>query len=300
MPERLRLAIAGVGIELTSEGARLAEEPARQFYEPFLTNGRVDLALQIHSGPLPSVVAEELLFDGPENRWRLSLADGKYLFEIFDTLPPHSKVEVALVEPDLRAGAVYLQPQGSSHRPTWSLVRLMCPLGQLLVIQQLAKRRQGVMVHALGIEDRGQGLLFVGRSGSGKSTLAKLYKAHSGARILSDERMIVRRGEDGFLITGTPWSGEAFEASAELVRLRQIFFLEHAPTNLVIPDRLTNLLGLFFQQLFLPRWHRESVVFALEFAEALLRSVPAARLGFVNTPEVVAFLQREGFDAGEH
>ncbi len=300
MAERLQLVIAGLGIELAWEGARLADEPARQLYEPFLTSGRVDLALRIHCGSLPSVAAEEVLFDGPEGGWRLSRANDHYLFEIFDTVPPHPKVEVALVEGDLRAGEVYLQPQGFSHRPTWSLVRLMRPLGELLLIQHLAQRGQGVMVHGCGIEDRGQGLLFVGRSGSGKTTLANLYRAHSGARVLGDERVIVRRGEDGFLIAGTPWPGSFFETSAEPVCLRRIFFLEHAQRNLVIPDGLTNLLGLLFQQLFLPRWHRESLGFALEFAEALLTSIPTARLGFVNTPEVVAFLRREVLDAGQH
>jgi len=290
---RLQLAIGGIGIELTSEGAGLADEPALQLYQSFLANGPVDLALRIHCDPLPPVVAEEVLFHRPENLWRLCRADGRYLFEIFDPRPPHPSMQMALVDRDLRAGAVYLKPHSSSQPPTWSLPRLMCPLGQILVIHHLAQRRQGLMVHALGIDDRGQGLLFVGKSGAGKSTLANLYKAHSDATVLSDERVIVGRGKEGFFIAGTPWPGSAFEISAKLVPLCRIFFLEHASNNVLVSDRLTNLLGLFFQQLFLPSWYKESVSFALEFAEELLASTRASRLGFVNTPEAVAFLQRE-------
>ncbi len=296
--ERLQLAIAGIGIELTSEGAQLAEEPVRQLYEPFLRSGPVDLALRIHCGPLPSVMAEEVLFDGPENRWRLSRANGRYLFEIFGTKPPHPKAQVALVECNLRTGEVYLEPQGPSRAPMWSLVRLMRPLGELLLIHRLAQYRQGVMIHALGIEDRGQGLLFIGRSGAGKTTLANLYKEHGGVKILGDERVIVRRGDEGFVIAGTPWPGSFFEVSADVVPLRRTFFIEHAPANVIIPDGVTTLLRLLFPQLFLPFWHGDSLAFALEFTEALLRSVPAARLGFVNTPEVVAFLSKEVFDVG--
>lgn len=298
MAERLQLAIAGVGIELMWEGTWLADEPAMVFYEPFRTSGPVDLRLRVHQGSLPSVVAEEVLFDGLQNHWRLSRANGHYLFEIFDTNPPHPRVEVARMEPDLRAGEVYLVPQGSS-RP-WSLVRLMRPLGELLLIQYLAQARQGLLVHGLGIEEEGQGLLFVGRSGSGKSTLANLYKEHAGVRILGDERVIVKRQAGEFLIMGTPWPGGAFQVSAEPVPLRRIFFLEHAPSNLVIPDSLTNLFGLLFQQLFLPFWHRDALAFALEFAEELFNRIPAARLGFKNTPEVIAFLRKESLDVARH
>lgn len=300
MPERLQLALGGMGIELTWEGAHLADEPTKKlYYELFRATGPVDLALRVHCGPLPTVEAEELLFDGLENRWRLSWANGRYLFEVFDTYPPHPNVGVALVEPSLRAGEVYLTPNKEpAHRPTWSLSKLMRPLGELLTIQHLAQRRQGVMVHGLGIEDRGQGLLFVGASGAGKSTLANLYSDHSSARVLGDEHLIVKREGGGFVIAGTPWPGGAFQVSAEPVPLRRVFFLEHAPRNVLIPDGLTNLFGLLFQQLFLSFWHRESLDFALQFANELLTCVPATRLGFVNTPEVVAFLRKEVFDVG--
>lgn len=67
-------------------------------------------------------------------------------------------------------------------------------------------------VHACAVR-RPEGCdLFFGPSGSGKSTLAGLA-AQSGAVVLADELVIVRRRDDAFTIHGTPfWGGRNTEA----------------------------------------------------------------------------------------
>jgi hypothetical protein len=81
--------------------------------------------------------------------------------------------------------------------------------------------------------------------------------------------------------------------SSETVPLRKVFFLEHGTANTLISDRLINLQGLFFQQLFLPFWNRDALAFALQFGEELLSTVPAARLAFVNDTRVIEFLRSQ-------
>jgi hypothetical protein len=67
-------------------------------------------------------------------------------------------------------------------------------------------------VHACAVVGRPEGGdLFFGPSGSGKSTLAGLA-AQTGAAVLADELVIVRRRDDAFTIHGTPfWSGRNAE-----------------------------------------------------------------------------------------
>jgi len=67
-------------------------------------------------------------------------------------------------------------------------------------------------VHACAVGRPEGGDLFFGPSGSGKSTLAELA-AKTGAAVLADELVIVRRRGDTFSIHGTPfWGGRNTEA----------------------------------------------------------------------------------------
>src|SRR5712692_1828976 len=296
--DQLQLAIAVIGFELTWAGARLldaAEDPVRQRYERFVLNGPhrlratpVTVRLHVHCGELPHLKPDALFFDAVPNHWRLFRANGHDVFEVFDTLPPHPTVQLAVMRPDFRTGEIYRRLEPSSPTRSWSLTRLIRPFGELLLITLLAQGR-GVLLHALGVADQGEGLLFIGRSGAGKSTLANLYKPHQGVAILGDERVVVTKEDGQFWLSGTPWPGDEVDVSADTVPLRKVFFLEHGAQNVLISDRFLNLYGLFFQQLFLPFWNREALAFALQFGEELLTSIPAFRLAFVNDARVIEF-----------
>ncbi len=299
--DRLQVTIAGIVMDLTWEGARMLEEPSLMFYQGFLSNGQYtdpEVRLHLHCGTLPDVKPETMIFDAVANNlWRLFLAngrsDGRFVYEFFNTMAPHPPVQLAFLTPDFRSGEIYRRLDETYPRHAWSLLRLMRPFGELLLVNLLAQGR-GVMVHGLGICDRGEGWLFVGRSGAGKSTLANLYKPHQGVTILGDERLVVTQDGGRFWISGTPWPGEGTSVSAATVPLRRIFFLEHGKTNALISDTPVNLFGLFFQQLFLPFWNGEALAFALGFGEELLRTVPASRLAFVNNQTVIDFLREQG------
>ncbi len=290
----LRLTIANIGFEVSWKGSKLAKEPAEKFYQGFLSNGQrgasVTSRVQVHCGDLPEVKPDPLIFDALENHWRLFRLDGRHLFEIFDTKPPHPKVLLASVSPDFTSGDVYCRPWKRSARPSWLLTRLMRPFGELVLINLLSQGR-GVLLHALGVSDHGEGLLFIGPSGAGKSTLANLYEPYQGVTILGDEHVVVTKVGEQFWLSGTPWPGTAFTVSADTVPLRKVFFLEHGTRNMLLSDQLTTLCGLFFQQLFLPFWNGEALKFGLKFGEDLLSSLPAHRLAFVNDARVIEFLR---------
>ena len=299
VPECLQLTIAGIRFDLSWEGARLEDEPSLTFYLGFLSNGdrgsraaQIEVRLRVHCGELPEVKPEALIFDARSNLWRLFRLNGQYVMEFFDTKPPHPRIQLAVMTPDFSQGEVFRRPDKTVPEPSWSLTYLMRPFGELVLINLLSQGR-GVLLHALGVSDRGEGLLFVGRSGSGKTTLADLYKPHQDVTILGDERVVVTKADGQFWLSGTPWPGEGFTVSADTVPLRKVFFLEHATQNVLLSDRLINLHGLFFQQLFLPVWNGKALAFALEFGEELLSRLPVHRLAFVNDSRVIEFLRNQ-------
>jgi len=284
--DSLALKIGPTGLSLHWSGSRVTGWP-HPFYEDFVTDGPCKMTLQVHCGPLPAYRTEELLFEARDNRWNLYRSDGQFLLEMFDTRTGET-TRVALLNQELTSGEVYLRPESKSP-PTWSLPLLLHHLGELLVVNLLSRDR-GFLVHAAGVNDGGRGVLFVGRSGSGKTTLANLYRGRAGVVVLSDERVIISKSGEEYLISGTPWPGGAMVVSAESVPLRRIFFIEHAPTNVVFPEKPATLAGLLFQQTFLPFWDRHGLTSALSLADELLRTVPAHRLGFVNDAQVIDFV----------
>jgi hypothetical protein len=154
----------------------------------------------------------------------------------------------------------------------------------------LLSRGRGVMLHACGVNDSGNGYLFVGRSGQGKSTMAKLW---SGNRVcvLSDDRIIVRKIKQRFWIYGTPWHGESKICSPEKVPLKKIFFLRHAKVNRVKEvdpfDAVSRLICCSFPTF----WDKQGMEFTLKFFSDLVKNIPIYELEFLPDKSALDFIK---------
>ena len=148
------------------------------------------------------------------------------------------------------------------------------------------------MVHGLGIDDGGQGRVFVGPSGSGKSTLARFWGRRKGVRILSDEHLIIRRLGKTFYAYGTPWPGMAARVSPGPVPIQQILFIEHHPEHRLWSETGGNLASRLFSQLFLPRWNDRIIDSGVTVCQQLLQKVQCQRLGFAKHPSVIDFVRQ--------
>lgn len=161
------------------------------------------------------------------------------------------------------------------------------PTDELVIMHRLA-RGEGIELHALGLADQdGNGYLFLGHSGAGKSTTARLWMSQPGVRVLSDDRVIVRKHGKKFWIYGTPWHGDAGVASPDSVVLSAIFLLEHAPSNQLLPLQAANAAAELFARAFVPHYLKQSLQFALSFLDEVARSVPCSIFRFVPTEAAV-------------
>lgn len=296
MAEILQFKIGGVGIAIKYEGARVINWP-HPFYEKFLSNNtRPQITLNVHCTALPKH-SSQLIFDSKkEGYWKLYRNGPKYVIETFDTLT-RMKNKVCFLEPDFSYGEVYIDPQSDqmhypkkirSRRPSWSLPFLLQPLGQLLLVNFLAKG-EGVMAHGLGINDRGRGIAFVGESGAGKSTMANLWGDQIRANILCDEHIIIKKEKGVFRLYGTPWPGMNMDVSSQSVPLKKLFFIEHFSENKILGRAAANSL---IPLLFLPFWDKERLNSALEFCEGLFKTIKCKKLGFVKDKSVVEFVRK--------
>ena len=165
------------------------------------------------------------------------------------------------------------------------------PLDELVMMHRLALG-QGIEVHALGLVDEDErGYLFLGHSGAGKSTTARLWKEQTGIRLLSDDRIILRKDGDRILMFGTPWHGDAGVASAGSAPLSAVFLLEQSPTDELIPLPQTKAAAELFARAFVPQYLKGAIHFGLDFVDCVTRSVPCAVFRFAPTPSAVEVIR---------
>src|SRR5260221_10427022 len=102
------------------------------------------------------------------------------------------------------------------------------PFDEVNFLARLARARGG-LVQSFGLSVGGRGVLFLRTSGAGKSTTARPRKARGGVTILSDDRIAIRKEQEGYRINGTPWHAEGgFEAPTP-VPLHSILLCHRAP-----------------------------------------------------------------------
>lgn len=177
------------------------------------------------------------------------------------------------------------------------------PLDQLVLMYALASRG-AVIVHGAGLVLEDGTALAVGRSGAGKSTLSRFWQQRQGTEsVLSDDRVIVRRGapgRPGCLAHGSPWPGDLGAAQCHAVPLKALLLLVQAPAN-----RLTRLapreaLERLLPMVSIPWFDREIMPLALAVADQCLSEIPAYEFQCVrdlSAADAVADLLK-GRDAG--
>jgi hypothetical protein len=161
------------------------------------------------------------------------------------------------------------------------------PLDELIMMHRLALG-EGVEVHALGLADQdGSGYLFLGHSGAGKSTTARLWMQQTGVKLLSDDRIVIRKQDGKFWMYGTPWHGDAGVASPDRAPLTAVFLLEQWSTNELAPIPTSRAAAELFARSFLPHYLEKGIHFTLDFLDQITRSVPCSILRFTPTPGAV-------------
>ncbi|MCK5313293.1 MAG: hypothetical protein KAJ62_14350, partial [Desulfobacteraceae bacterium] len=133
--------------------------------------------------------------------------------------------------------------------------------------------------HSDGMIIDGNGYLFVGHSGAGKSTIATMLQ--DKGEILCDDRMILRKGDDGFKIHGNWSHGTLPIVSASSAHLKAIFFLNQSEKNIIQPvdktmGKVKTLISCMVKPLNSDKWWNSN----LNLIEDIAKSIPCYNLFF--------------------
>ncbi len=232
----------------------------------------------------------ELVFDS-RGLWKLFRHADGYCFRFSSAALGTTPYKQALVSHDFRCGRIELSRE--YFRAGQPLNPLEYPLDELLWMHRLSMGH-GVEVHGCGvITPDGRGLLLTGHSGAGKSTSARLWSQQAGARVLSDDRIILRREKGRVWMYGTPWHGDAGIAESDRWTLDGIFVLAQAPSNALRPLGSMEASAELYARSFVPHHSAEAVTFILEFLSKVTSQVPCFEFSFVPDLTAVEALLRE-------
>jgi len=177
----------------------------------------------------------------------------------------------------------------------WVLKDIIRGFLQVLLIYYLAKKHQGVVFHAAGIADSGNGYLFAGKSGSGKSTISRIWFKGKGAGVLSDDRVIIKKEKHGFYMFPTPWNSgyPAYLINQKRlgkIKLAKLFFIHHRKTNLAKALSPAKAAAYFSQAIFFSFWDKECLDATFDFLEEIINNKPCYRLGFKNNRKIINYI----------
>ena len=164
------------------------------------------------------------------------------------------------------------------------------PTDQIMIARLLADR-DGLILHAAGVIMNDRGFIFVGHSEAGKTTISNLLAPH--AEILCDDRMIVRRHDDGWRVYGTWSHGDLPTVSPSSAPLHGVLFLEKADHNRItqMEDRreiVRRLLACVIRPLASGDWWEKT----LDTVEAFQTDVPCYLMQSDRSGKILAELNQ--------
>ena len=109
-------------------------------------------------------------------------------------------------------------------------------LETLAVYRQIAEKMptyNTILMHGSAVALDGEAYLFTAKSGTGKSTHARLWREVFGERavMVNDDKPLVRIGDGGATVYGTPWNGKHRLGANIAVPLKAVCLLERAEEN---------------------------------------------------------------------
>jgi hypothetical protein len=249
-------------------------------YRPFIENGKTDITLRLHEKILVPTVGEKI-FESPPI-WSLYRHNGTSILRIFEKMPGYGRTLV--VPQDIENTDLYFDdPTGNYCDPFYG------PTMELLMVNYLAQDR-GVIIHGCGIKQDDRGLLFVGESGAGKTTMAKIWSQESDVEVLSDDRTLVRKKDDHFVMYGTPWHGEGKFGSPGSAKLDQIFFIQHAKENSILKSNNARSVTQFLKCSFPPLWDVQGMEYSMDVFSDLAAAIHCRMLSFKPDSSIIGFV----------
>jgi hypothetical protein len=155
-----------------------------------------------------------------------------------------------------------------------------------LILYYLSAINGDVMVHASGVNHAGNGYIFSGVSGKGKTTLAGLWNK-AGARVVHDDRLIIRNIGGKFFMHNTPVYKNDLPSQSEISR---IFLISHGKENRLVPVKGAGAVSLFLANCIQHNWNSELIARLIGSVSVMCSTIPVGQLSFKPDRDIIDFI----------
>jgi hypothetical protein len=280
-PNTIYLSIADFTIKLVSDSPYELEEG----YLPFIAENSdtTDFTIQCFAGLPDSTFRDvELVFEAKNEQQRFYSVyrTGNELgFVIYNQQCINKIQQIALLDGSFTHWKVYSESNNGKTIP------LKYPLGPI-IMHYMTTKTDAVMMHASCVYDGTKARVFTGFSGAGKSTMSKLW-SDAGNRIINDDRIIIRKNENGYFVYNTPMYYKDIPKKAQL---SSINIISHSPLNkmkkLNGAMAITKVMAFSIQNNF----DIQFIQNRLDFFGDLCSTIAVYELGFVPDKNIIDFI----------
>jgi len=283
MPTSITLSIADFILKIQSENVITLEEG----YLPFVVNettDKTDVNIDCFSGIPPTPFKqEELVFEAKnevQKFYSIYRIGSNLGFIIYNQQLNDTVQQIAILDETFSHWKVYSDPETDG-----GLLSLKYPLGPI-IMYYLTVNSQAVLIHASCVFDGSKGRIFTGFSGTGKSTMSKLW-ADAGNLIINDDRLIIRKRDNGYFVFNTPMY---YNDRSKKTLLNAIHLIRHSPENIIKKQSgalaVSRVLAFCIQN----NYDKIYIQNHLDFLSELCMNVPVYELGFVPDKSIINFV----------
>lgn len=164
---------------------------------------------------------------------------------------------------------------------------------QFLPMRQVLACYESFLLHSSRIAVGGKAILFTAPSQTGKTTQAKLWERYVHARIIGNDRTLIRKNKAGFATYGYPVDGSSPVCSSECCPLGAIAVLRQSADNEVCRLSASQALRFLMEQTAVDVWNREECMAIQMLWLDLLEKYPVYLLDCRPDKEAVACLKKQ-------
>ncbi|MBI5217553.1 MAG: hypothetical protein HY958_01310 [Bacteroidia bacterium] len=167
---------------------------------------------------------------------------------------------------------------------------MMYPQGSL-ILYYLTALKGDVLIHASGVFDTVKGRIFTGVSGIGKTTMAKIWK-QSGAKVISDDRLIIRTINGNHYMFNTPLRINDIPKKAPL---DEIYLLKQSPENTMKRLNGASSVSRIMAHCIQQDYDEKLIHNLLDRLSNICNTLPVYELGFSPDSNVISFIKQNEF-----
>lgn len=167
----------------------------------------------------------------------------------------------------------------------------MYPLGSL-ILYYIISFNDGLMIHAAGVNDNMLGYVFSGHSGFGKSTISKIWKQEN-AIIINDDRLIIRKKFDKFMVYNTPMN---YYDDSKTVILNKIFLIKHSKNNYLKRITGSQAIAKLMSNCIQHNYDKKLIASLLDLCSEICLSIPIFEFGFIPDNRIIHFIRNHDIE----